>query len=378
MPNSEVFLNIRDHEVQIELRLPAPELELAFGQSLAGDLTYVKRDYGSQLCNYILNHIHFRNSEGSVWNCEIKSLEVETIATELNGNYNEIIVRLTAFGSGSPRHFVMDYDIIVHQVVTHFAVISIGQDFNNGITPDHPLEVGVIQLDRASNKIFPFTVNLNEGSWRKGFTNMVKLGMKHIGEGTDHLLFLLVILLIATLQAMNKKWGKGEGVKFTLIRFTKITLSFTIGHSITLLLVAFTSWSSFSIIIEVLIAFSILLSAVHTLRPIFYSKEFIVTFAFGLLHGAAFAFSLQDFNLDSTQLALSVLAFNIGIELMQLLVLLCFLPVLFLSKYRIYSWLRITLGNFAIIASLSWIVERIAQQPNTISGYFSKLIIPLF
>ena len=110
-------------------------------------------------------------------------------------------------------------------------------------------------------------------------------------------LFLLVLLLAAPLLINNKKWGNFGGIKYSLIRLIKIITAFTIGHSITLLLGAINWINVPTQPIEILIAFSILISAIHAIYPIFPQKEAYIAAGFGLIHGLAFATTLSDLNL---------------------------------------------------------------------------------
>ena len=120
--------------------------------------------------------------------------------------------------------------------------------------------------------------------------------------------------------------------------------------------------------IEILIAFSILISAIHAIRPIFSGKEAVVAAGFGLIHGLAFASTLSDLHLESGQIALSILGFNIGIELMQLMIMALIIPSLIvLSKTEWYAVVRMTGANFAAVAAIAWIFERISGKSNLIT-----------
>jgi HupE / UreJ protein len=123
-----------------------------------------------------------------------------------------------------------------------------------------------------------------------------------------------------------------------------------------LLIFSFASFSAYSQLIEKGIALTIIISAIHALRPLFYSKEMLFTFLFGLIHGSAFALSLAGYDLNSGQKFLFILGFNIGIELMQLLVILCFIPVIYCSRFAFYKYIRIAGAVLAVIAGIEWLV----------------------
>jgi len=190
--------------------------------------------------------------------------------------------------------------------------------------------------------------------------SLFHLGMRHIAEGTDHLLFLLVLLLPAPLLVADRRWGAPTGARRSLLRILGIVTAFTLGHSITLTLAALGAVQVPSRPVEVLIAVSILVSAAHALRPIFPGKEALIAAFFGLIHGLAFAATLDRLGLGRWERVAGILAFNVGIETMQMLVVAAILPSLMLmSRTRAYPVLRIGGAVFAGAASAGWIVQRL-------------------
>jgi len=194
--------------------------------------------------------------------------------------------------------------------------------------------------------------------------SLFQLGMRHIAEGTDHLLFLVVLLLPAPLS----------GMQTNLARMLRIVTAFTLGHSITLALAAFGVVHVPSRPIEVLIAVSILVSAVHALRPIFPGREARIAAFFGLFHGLAFASTLGDLGLGRWERLAGILSFNLGIETMQLAVVAATLPsLIILSRTRAYLWQRIGSALFAATASLGWIVERLFGLQSSVDKVVNEL-----
>ena len=196
--------------------------------------------------------------------------------------------------------------------------------------------------------------------WFHGFAGMYSLGIRHIADGTDHLLFLLALLLPAPLLAVGSHWAGCAGVRQSLLQIVKVVTAFTVGHSLTLALAAWGFVHVPSRPIEVLIAVSILVSAVHALRPLFPGREAGIAAFFGLIHGLAFAATLDELGLGRWERVASIFGFNLGIETMQLIVVAASLPsLILLSRTRAYSMLRIGGGLFAVFASLGWIAERL-------------------
>ena len=196
---------------------------------------------------------------------------------------------------------------------------------------------------------------------------MVRLGMHHIAEGTDHLLFLLVLLLPAPLAAAAGRWGGSAGARRGATRLLRIVTSFTIGHSLTLAAAASGVVRAPSAAVEVLIAVSILVSAVHAIRPIFPGREALVAAGFGLVHGCAFATTIAGYGFDAWHTVLAVLEFNVGIELMQVAILVATVPwLLSLARTKVYAPLRVSAAAAAGVAALGWIGERALGLANPV------------
>ncbi len=202
-----------------------------------------------------------------------------------------------------------------------------------------------------------------------GFPSMFRLGMRHIAEGTDHLLFLLALLLPAPLLVSGSHWAGFAGGRHAVMQILKVVTAFTLGHSITLALAALGLVRVPSRPIEVFIAFSILVSAAHALRPLFPGREAGIAAGFGLMHGLAFAATLQNLGLGWGERVVSILGFNLGIETMQLMVVSALMPSLvLLSRTNAYSFLRIGGALFAMFASAGWLAERLLNVHNSVDA----------
>ena len=200
-----------------------------------------------------------------------------------------------------------------------------------------------------------------------GFPSMFRLGMRHIAEGNDHLLFLLALLLPAPLIAFGSHWAGFAGARHSLLQILKVVTAFTVGHSITLALAALSLVRVPPRPIEVLIAVSILVSASHALRPLFPGREAGIAAFFGLIHGLAFAATLGELGLGRWERVASIFGFNLGIETMQLIVVAATMPSLvLLSRTRAYSVVRIGGALFAGLGSVGWIAERLLGVGNSV------------
>ncbi|NBB17775.1 HupE/UreJ family protein [Runella sp. CRIBMP] len=376
MPNSMVVLNIHEKYISGEIMLPLSELQSAIGMGVNDNSSRLVERLGDSLRIYLTQHIRPKSFEGKPWALKLGEMKVIESTDQLVGQYKELVV---AFEMTPPlnydlRNFYFDYDVILHQVASHRALIHVKQDWAQGLVREDTTtqQVGVIEWDIVNGKLSPFQVSLQQGSLWKGFQNMVKLGIEHIAEGTDHILFVLTLLLPAMLAADGRRWGKFSGLKPSLGHLLKIITAFTIGHSLTLLLGS-VQWLHFpSKPIEVLIAFTILVSAFHALRPIYPKWEVLMAGAFGVIHGLAFAQTLTNLELSAKQMILSIFGFNVGIEFMQLFIILLVFPVLLLlSKTRYYAIFRQVGAVLMLLMALAWMIERIQEKPNFITAWIA-------
>ena len=373
MPNSVVVLNIHENHYTGQIQLPLAELQSAIGKGVNDNSDRLVERLGDSLRIYLRQHIRPKSFEGKPWTVELGEMKVIETKNPLVGEYKELVIdfEMSPPKNYDLRNFYFDYDVILHQVASHKTLIAIKQDWQRGIVPEDTTvqQVGVIEWDIVSNTLKPFQISVQAGSTWQGFKNMVSLGISHIKEGIDHVLFILTLLLPAMLLVEKKRWAGFIGTKNSFINLLKISTAFTIGHSLTLFLGS-VQWVRFPAQpIEILIAVTILISAFHAYRPIYPQKETLVAGGFGMIHGLAFAETLTNLQLSTKQMVLSILGFNIGIELMQLLIILIAFPILFLlSKTRHYTLIRKVGAVLMMILAFAWLMERIQDKPNFITA----------
>ncbi len=182
------------------------------------------------------------------------------------------------------------------------------------------------------------------GAAPSSFGQVVALGVEHILTGPDHLMFLIGLLLGA------------HGLKGIL----KLATSFTVGHSITLALAALQIWAPPPRLTESLIAASVIWVGVQNVRRKASDGYWPLALGFGLVHGFGLAGALEAVALGGSGLVMRLFAFNSGVELGQLTVLLPVLPLL--------AWARESerferrgvpvLGAGVAAAGAVWLVQR--------------------
>jgi HupE / UreJ protein len=188
-------------------------------------------------------------------------------------------------------------------------------------------------------------------------------GIRHILTGYDHVLFLLCLLLPSVMRRTPDGWRPVERLSQAVLPIVGIVSAFTVAHSITLGLAAMKVVSLSPAFIEPAIAVTIILAALDNVWPIFPVRRVVVTFFFGLIHGFGFAGVLAELNLPTSAFAWALLQFNVGLELGQLLIVVCVTALLFLLRQRPHyrSWV-IRGGSFAaILVGVLWLIERTAN-----------------
>ncbi len=188
------------------------------------------------------------------------------------------------------------------------------------------------------------------------------LGVEHILTGIDHLMFVLGLLLLVGLR-----W-----------RLIKAITAFTAAHSITLAASAVGLVHVPSAVVEALVALSIVFVAVELARTdqgkpgqgepgLTRRWPWLIAFAFGLLHGFAFAGALAEVGLPKDAIPLALFLFNLGVELGQLMFVAAAVGVMLalrqLARSAPASWIALAprippyaIGSFAAF----WFVERAA------------------
>jgi hypothetical protein len=203
------------------------------------------------------------------------------------------------------------------------------------------------------------TLDLTSSTLFRGFIGFIWLGVWHIWIGIDHILFLLALTLPAVLTRKEGKWVPVESFRQATWNIIAIVSFFTIAHSVTLSLAALDVVRLPSRFVEAIIAGSIAIAAWANLKPNLNIREWSIAFAFGLFHGFGFASVLGDIGVGGEFLVLSLLGFNIGVELGQVAIILVAFPILFaLRKLPIYHWI-LRLGSWFLIAvAMLWFFER--------------------
>jgi hydrogenase/urease accessory protein HupE len=207
--------------------------------------------------------------------------------------------------------------------------------------PGEEAEVVVLSALRPSHEFFQ--------PWPVVLGRYVLMGAEHVLLGWDHLLFLLTVVIAAS------------GWRYWLYVIT----AFTLAHSITLGLALFKLVNVDPAWVEPAIAASIVVMALDNLfrakAPVW--QRVALVFACGLLHGLGFAASISAMGLDGRFQWASLIGFNFGIEVGQVLFLAALLAAMAVTQRALPSWMperqRKALSVLAALAGAVWVVQRL-------------------
>ena len=190
----------------------------------------------------------------------------------------------------------------------------------------------------------------DSGGAPSSFFSYFKEGVRHLLQGADHLVFLLVLVLPAV--------AAGGNTRRALLGVLAAVTGFTLAHALTLAAATTSLLRPPTALIEVLIAVSIVVTAIDNLRPFIPAPRTAVAAFFGLIHGFGFATALGGLQLSGIGLATALIGFNLGIEAAQIGFVLVLLPALLVVGH---GRLLMRIGSVAAVAiGIYWVWARVA------------------
>ncbi len=345
------FVKPEGNQLNVLLRVPMEALgEIVFPTRGPGYLVISEADFELQDAArvYVTESINFFENGVEL---EEKSLERVRVSLPSNrsfGSYEDALANILSPPLSDDVNLFWRQGMLDMQVT--YSINSDQSDFSVdpqlGTLSDQTTTVLRFLTPGGSERLFNYLGNpgqvLLDPRWHQAVYRFVSMGFVHILEGLDHLLFLFC--LVIPLRSIRG--------------LIPVITSFTVAHSITLIGSAFglspgTLW--FPPLIETLIALSIVYMAFENIVGARLSHRWIVTFGFGLVHGFGFAFMFRDtLQFAGGHLFSSLLAFNVGVELGQLMVLLLVIPFLNLLFKRVVAERVGTILLSALIAHSAW------------------------
>ncbi len=379
-PNqSYIFLRIYEHSIAGRFEITAKDLNRVLALDLKPGL---KKDdvkpYLREIHSYLLENASF-----SAKDVEYKIRFTGTDILE-DGNLGDFVtLKFELDGVRDvPDRLTVNYGAVLNETPNHQAMVVIEYNWRAGIYGNE----SIVSLVFSSKNNTQVLETQRSATIFQGFVAMLKLGIWHIWIGIDHILFLLALVLPSVLilrrrdddlplepGSMRMYWVPVEKFKPALINVVKIITCFTIAHTITLSLAALNFIDLPTRLVESIIALSIALAALHNIRPVLISNEWLIAFGFGLFHGFGFAGVLAEKGFGGEFMALTLLGFNLGVEIGQMVIILFMFPALFLlRKTGFYNRFVVITSLILILAAIYWFIERAFEIDLPLGGLVLK------
>ena len=326
----------------IELAIRDGELAVGLDRDGNGKVTWGElRSSQEALQNYVRGHLRLSDADGP---CPMQFASVE-VNDRVDGSY--LWLPITAECASAIKRLFIDYTLLDLEDPSHRGLLTL---FANGAAQTAVLGGG------AGTRQFELE---DVSSW-SAFIEYLRAGIWHIWSGIDHLLFLVSLLLPAVLLRRENRWVAVPIAAPAFLNIVKVVTAFTLAHSITLSLAAFDVIRLPSRLTESVIAASIIVAALNNVFPRVTEGRWRIAFAFGLLHGFGFASVLAEMGLPKGARLISLVAFNLGVEAGQLVVVLAVMPLAyFLRATHFYRRGIMPWGSSAIAClALVWFVQR--------------------
>jgi len=268
------------------------------------------------------------------------------VADHLDGRYAALM--LTGDCAATPAALQLRYGLLFDIDPSHRGLLKLsakGRVVSDVMSPSQPRLVwqpGVSDIGRT------FRTYLHEGIW-------------HVWTGWDHLLFLAALFLpAATRRRRGGGWQIADSLRAPLVDAARIVTAFTLAHAATLSIAAL-GWVQFPTRwVESAVAATVVFAALNNLLPMVGRGLPWLAVGFGLIHGSAIAGALLELGLPTTGRVWALLAFNIGVELAQLSLVMLVVPVGYLLRnQRAYRYAVLIPGSvLVLLIGLLWFVER--------------------
>ncbi|WP_435742074.1 HupE/UreJ family protein [Nocardioides sp. SYSU DS0663] len=312
--------------------------------------------WAERVTAYLDDHLTVTGADGAEWQETFGAVARESVE---GIDSVSVDVAFDTGGSGTSV-FEIAYDAVIDAVPGHEAVV---------VLTDAAGDVSTAGVLTSSTDALAVSTGADAGAAAASALDMVGHGFHHVLAGADHLLFLVVLLLTAPVVVVAGRWRRRTALAPTARDVLAVVTSFTVGHSLTLVGSAL-GWVHLpSRLVEVLVGASVGVAAVHAVRPLVRRGEALIAGVFGLVHGLAFAGILTDLGLEGSTTVLTLLAFNVGVELAQLAATAAVFPSLYLlARTRAYPAVRVAGAVVALAAAVGWVVDRLGLRANPLGA----------
>lgn len=365
------FVKPEGNELTVLLRVPMEALgEVSFPLRGPGFLQFSEAQFALDDAAriYITESLNFYENGEELLEKQLERTRVSLPSNRSFTSYDVALDNITSPPLDDSTDLFWRQGVL--DVLVTYSIQSEDSDFSVnpelGTLSDQTTTVLRFLVPNGAERVFNYLGNPGvvelDPRWHQAALRFIEMGFEHILEGIDHLLFLFCLVIpLRSVRAL-----------------IPVVTSFTIAHSITLIGSSFGVAPSalwFPPLIETLIALSIVYMAFENIVGAKLEHRWIVTFGFGLVHGFGFSFLFSEtLQFAGGHLFSSLLAFNIGVELGQLFVLILVIPVLNLL-FRYFVNERIgTILLSALLAHSAW--HWMLERGTTLSLY--QIQMPVF
>ena len=349
--NSYLYLQIYPDSISGRFEIALSDFNPALGFS--GTELEITADNLDQrigfLQTYFLEHVSISDDQGPL---SIDFTTHELLNTE--GGYV-----LMPFNLGGldrvPETLSFEYSVLFDEDSAHRGFLLVEHNWATG-TFANENRVSLVFGPGSRHQVFDLT---SSGRLR-GFLALVHLGAEHMVLGLDHVFFLMALLLTVALRRKEGVWQPLEAPRPALWNVLTIVTAFAAAHAVALTLAALGLLRLPEALVETMIAASTTLAALNILFPLFRGRIWWIVFGLSLFHGMGFAGGLMDLGVLDEHLGLSVVAFNIGIEIGQIVIVAVMLPLLFaVRRLELYRkvFLKVAAVGLILVSGV-WVIER--------------------
>lgn len=351
--HSYLYLRVYDDSLVARIEVTAEDLEETLGFGWDPDAGISEADVARHLDSiraYVEPRFRLGTADGGTFDPVFRGTDLLVVP---QGTF----VKLEYFmgeTEGIPDEIEAEMTLFFDVDRTHRNLLMVEHNWRTA-TFNNEAEVSLIFTPGRSAQ----TLDLTSSSLWKGLWGMIWLGILHIWIGIDHILFLVALILPSVLQRKDGRWQPVGSFKEGFINILAVITFFTLAHSVTLAMAGLGLVRLPSALVESVIALSIAVAAAANFLPRLQIREWTLAFVFGLFHGFGFASVMGDIGVGTDHLIKSVLGFNVGVELGQVVIIAAIFPVLFLLRnWRTYVP-AMKLGSLGLIAiAMIWFGER--------------------
>lgn len=344
-----VQVDLQQPTMSLQLEVTLQELVAIFEVDSNGDGRFLPNEYPlldmTALTQYVLKNLRVK-SDGLECILDITSHQ---IVEHSAGDFIRFPVKYSC--ESVRKSLSIDYHLFFDQNPYHQGTLSVIQPEQSTL---------LYFWDDQRGHVF----SVEKNTFWVAFFRSVAVGFEHIWIGLDHLLFLLCLILPSVLifvradGALNKNcsWKPAQSLSVVVLEVVKVVTAFTVAHSLTFGL-SVMNWVPVppSGVVEVAIAFTVVLVALNNIYPVVYRARWFVTLLLGLVHGLGFANGLAIYDLPSVDAGWLLVAFNLGVEIGQLMFVCLVIPLLFaLREGAFYNTVMLKGGSTAIFGIACW------------------------